>query len=124
MMLAAVVTGALFALSEGAAVAIVVVVISAVIGPVVVVWATARTRKVAERAAHTLGEKPQSDDPEQSLTVVQMLQKVLEGQAGQDNRLAAHDALHAAHDRRLDEHHQRIARAEKALRRLHGDDAA
>jgi len=112
---------AMFALSEGATVAIILALITAVVGPVAVaVIQTKRTRKVAEAARETLGEKPENDDR----SMIQLMHDFIATQAQQDTRIAAHDALHVAHDRRLDEHHRRIAAAERALKRLHGDDAA
>ena len=111
-------------LSEGAFITLVTSVIGLAGLISVAIINTRRTRRTAERVTDTLGEKPQADDHNESMTVVQMLEKVLEGQAGQDNRLAAHDALHAAHDRRLDDHHRRLTEAEQALLRLHGKDAA
>ena len=75
------------------------------------------TKAVAKDAKDTLGSIPEGHD---DLTVVKMLQQVLEGQTGQDNRLAAHDALHAAHDRRFKTHEERLAEHAAALERLVG----
>lgn len=89
-----------------------------------------RTRRAAEATRETLGEAPRSpDDPDQSLTVVQMLQRLLDAQSLQDNRLAAHDALHAAHTRQLGQHEdlhrrhtERLDAHEEAIRLLQGGD--
>ena len=89
-----------------------------------------RTRRAAEETRDTLGERPVSpDDPERSLTVVQMLQRLLDAQSLQDNRLAAHDALHAAHTRQLGlhedlhrQHSERLKEHEEAIRQLQGGD--
>lgn len=87
-------------------------------------WAPVqRTRRAAESAKDTLGEKPEDD-----VTVISLLQSVLSGQADLVGRVAGHDgtlAEHAEklveHDRLHDEHIARLEQHAEILRQLRGE---
>lgn len=96
----------------------------ATFGLVAAAWVPVRrTRRAAEQAKDTLGEKPAED-----VTVISLLQSVVASQSGQDRRLAVHDSRLAEHESKLIEHDQlhteHIARLEEhaeILRELRGD---
>lgn len=102
-------------LSEGAFVAIAVAVITAMATVGVAMIQTARrAERKAEEAAAAIGT------PDGQGNVVEMLEKILAGQTGQDSRLAQHDQLFAnhhgrltAHAERLDDHGRRIEDLER-----------
>lgn len=106
-------------LSEGAFITLVTSVIGLAGLISVAIINTRRSRRAAESATDTLGEKPDKD-----VTVMSLLQAIVTGQAGQDKRLAHHDEQLAEHHERLNEHHARIEAHAEMLRKLHGKDAA
>ena len=78
-------------MSEAAAVAVVVAVVSAVIGPLVVAKANERAKRI-EAALGT---------PNGHGDIVHMMEKLLHGQTGQDARLAAIEARMSKGDDRM-----------------------
>lgn len=86
-----VVGGIVAAMSEAATVAIVIAVIGAVSAVLSAYLANSARKDVKDR----IGEPNGGQD------VVSMLTKILDGQAGQDARLAVHDTLFAKVDHRL-----------------------
>lgn len=82
-----------------------------------------RTRRAAEQARDTLGEKPADD-----VTVVSMMQALVAQQSDLVGRVAGHDgtlAEHAEklqeHDRLHDEHIARLEQHAEILRQLRGE---
>ena len=82
-----------------------------------------RTRRAAEAAKDTLGEKPADD-----VTVISLLQTVVSGQADLVGRVANHDGTLAEHgeklvehDRLHDEHIARLEQHAEILRQLRGE---
>lgn len=78
-------------MSEAAAVAVVVAVVSAVIGPLVVAKANERAKRIEAAIGNPNGHGD----------IVQMMEKLLHGQTGQDTRLAAIEGRLAKGDERM-----------------------
>lgn len=102
----------------------IVVGLLATLGLVLAAWVPVRrTRRAAEQARDTLGEKPADD-----VTVVSMMQALVAQQsdlvgrvAGHDGTLAEHGEKIAEHDRLHDEHIARLEEHAEMLRRLRGE---
>lgn len=102
----------------------IIVALTVFAGAVGAAWVPVRrTRRAAEAAKDTLGERP-SDD----VTVISLLQTVVSGQAdlvgrvaGHDGTLAEHGEKLAEHDRLHDEHIARLEQHAEILRQLRGE---
>lgn len=102
----------------------IIVALFVLLGAIGAAWVPVqRTRRAAESAKDTLGEKPEDD-----VTVISLLQTVVSGQADLVGRVAGHDgtlAEHAEklveHDRLHDEHIARLEQHAEILRQLRGE---
>lgn len=109
----------------------IIVALFVLLGAIGAAWVPVqRTRRAAESAKDTLGEKPEDD-----VTVISLLETVVSGQADLVGRVAGHDgtlAEHAEklvehaeklveHDRLHDEHIARLEQHAEILRQLRGE---
>lgn len=115
--------GGVLAVTEANLVAIVVVIVSAIVGPLVVAKANERAKRIEER----LGE------PNGHGNVVQMMERLLAGQTGQDARLAQIEGrLHRGDERmgrlgaKVSDLSERVAKIETSCQfiaeHVHDDD--